>query len=263
MKELNQFIIAHRGESIDAPENTLAAINLAWDRGAKSVEIDVQLTKDNEIVVLHDKDTLRISGKKYIISKTSLRELKQLNAGLYKGEKWKNERIPTLREVIKTVPKEGKLIIEIKSNESILEKLKSELVYSTLKDDQIEIIAFNIDTLTKAKQIMPAYKMLWLLNLDYQYPWWLVILNKKKMIRKIETRNLNGVDVWAGKRLTKCFISKMKDAGLLIYTWTVNDAKKAKILLDNGIEGITTDRSFGLSGELKTMYHQNLLDKNG
>jgi glycerophosphoryl diester phosphodiesterase len=54
------IIIAHRGESYDAPENTLAAINLAWKRKVQAVEIDVQLTNDNEIVVIHDKDTLRI-----------------------------------------------------------------------------------------------------------------------------------------------------------------------------------------------------------
>ena len=62
-------IIAHRGESYDAPENTLAAINLAWKRNVIAVEIDIQLTNDNEIVVIHYKDTLRVSGKKKIIKK--------------------------------------------------------------------------------------------------------------------------------------------------------------------------------------------------
>ena len=69
MSKLNELIIAHRGESFDAPENTLDSINLAWERMTKSVEIDIQLTKDNEIVVIHDWDTFRISGKKKIIKK--------------------------------------------------------------------------------------------------------------------------------------------------------------------------------------------------
>ncbi len=58
-KNLDKLIIAHRGESFIAPENTLAAINLAWKNGAKAVEIDVQITSDNEIVVIHDKNTKR------------------------------------------------------------------------------------------------------------------------------------------------------------------------------------------------------------
>ncbi|NQU81059.1 MAG: hypothetical protein HQ543_06030 [Bacteroidetes bacterium] len=69
MSKVNELIIAHRGESFDAPENTLDSINLAWERMTKSVEIDIQLTKDNEIVVIHDWDTFRISGKKKIIKK--------------------------------------------------------------------------------------------------------------------------------------------------------------------------------------------------
>ena len=63
MKKNKFIIIAHRGESYDAPENTHASINLAWEREVDAVEIDVQLTKDEKIVVIHDKSTLRTGGK--------------------------------------------------------------------------------------------------------------------------------------------------------------------------------------------------------
>ena len=247
----NNIIIAHRGESFDAPENTLAAINLAWERGAKAVEIDTRLTADNEIVVIHDKDTLRITGEKKVIDKTPLKQLKLLNAGFHKEGDWNTERIPTLSEVLETVPSDGKLIIEIKSNESILPKLAYELSHSNLNHNQIEIIAFDLNTLAKAKQLLPQFRMLLLLNFDYIIPSWLVVVNNNHIIKKVKKLNLNGVNVWAGKLLTPSFISEFKKAGLFVYTWTVDDPDKAKTIINNGIDGLATNRAGWMKGCLK------------
>ncbi len=248
----NNLIIAHRGESFDAPENTLAAINLAWERGAKAVEIDIRLTADNKIVVIHDKDTLRITGEKKIIGSTSLKELKLLNTGFHKEGNWNNERIPTLNEVLETVPSDGKLIIEIKSDDSILPKLVHELSQSKLNHNQIEIIAFDINTMAKAKQLMPEYRMLWLLSLDYKLPWQLVPHNTKQIIKKVNKSNLDGINVWAGKLLTHSFISEFKEAGLLVYTWTVDDPEKAKTIINYGIDGLTTNRAGWMMEQLES-----------
>lgn len=253
MIKTSDIIIAHRGESFDAPENTLAAINLAWKNKVKSVEIDIHLTYDNEIVVIHDYDTLRVSGIKKVIRKTSLRELKHLDVGSYKGLKWKNERIPNLQEVLQTVPLDGKLIIEIKSDDRILEKLKLDLARSQLNNSQIEIIAFDLNTIAKAKQMMPEYKMLWLLDLDYFWPHWLLRINKQRLIRIVKKHKLEGVNVWAGKILNRNFIEKFHQAGLLIYTWTVNKPRVAEKLLKAGIDGITTDRAAWMTQHLNKL----------
>ena len=245
------IIIAHRGESYDAPENTLAAINIAWKRNVHAVEIDIQLTSDNEIVVIHDKDTLRVSGKKKIIRKSSLKELKLLNAGFRKEGNWENSSIPKLSEVLGTVPPNRKLIIEIKSNDSILQKLTYELSQSRLLPSQIELIAFNAVTLEKAKQLMPEYRMLWLLGLDYMWPWWLVWIHKKRIINNVKKLKLDGVNVWAGKLLNRSFISIFKEAGLYVYAWTVNDPEKARSLIENGVDGITSDRAGWMIEQLK------------
>ncbi len=251
MNKIDKLLIAHRGESMDAPENTLAAINLAWERGVKSVEIDIHLTKDNEIVVIHDYDTLRISGRKKIIINSTLEELKLLDAGLYKGRQWEGVRIPTLNEIINTVPEDAKLIIEIKSDERILGKLKRELAQSRLRNSQIEIIAFNINTLAKARNLMPNYKMLWLLDLDYFWLWRLYWVSTQKLISKVKKLKLDGVNVRAGKYLTEAFIKKFKDAGLQVYVWTVNDPHKAQKFNEYGIDGITTDRAKWLAEQLR------------
>ena len=117
---MSALIIAHRGESYDAPENTLASINLAWERGAEAVEIDVHLSKDNQVVVIHDPNTLRVSGIKKKIKNSTVADLKKLDVGSWKSAEFKNEKIPTLKEVLATVPQSKKLIIEIKSEFKIL-----------------------------------------------------------------------------------------------------------------------------------------------
>ncbi len=247
---MKNLIIAHRGESFDAPENTLAAINLAWERGVSVVEIDVHMTKDKQIVVIHDEDTSRVSNRKMIIKKSFLKELKKLDAGSFKDDKWKGEQISSLQEVLKTVPVYGRLVIEIKSNSDLLDRLKIELTKSKLKNSQIEIIAFDCDTLAKAKRLMPEYRMLWLLDLDYYLPWWLIWKSKNSLIKKAKKFSFDGVDVWAGKLLTKDFITAFKNSGLLVYAWTVNSPKKSELLISQGIDGITTDRAAWITEQI-------------
>ncbi|PKQ65761.1 hypothetical protein BZG02_01775 [Labilibaculum filiforme] len=255
MKNWKDLIIAHRGESFDAPENTLAAINLAWERGASSVEIDIHMTKDKQIVVIHDEDTARVSNRKMIIKKSFFKELKMLDTGSYKDTKWSEEHISSLQEVLKTVPEHGKLIIEIKSNSDLLNHLKSDLEASKLQNSQIEIIAFESSTLAKAKKIMPEYRMLWLLDLDYYLPWWLIWTSKKRLIKKVKKLKLDGVDVWAGKMLTKKFIKAFQNAGLLVYTWTVNSPQKVEMLISFGIDGVTTDRAAWITKQVNKNLH--------
>ena len=119
IRKTEPIIIAHRGESYDAPENTLASINLAWQRNDDAVEVDVHLTKDNRIVVIHDPNTKRITGQNKKIKNSTLTELQTLDFGSWKAEKWKDEKIPTIDEVLQTVPVNKKIIIEIKSGKNI------------------------------------------------------------------------------------------------------------------------------------------------
>src|SRR6266446_92874 len=97
-------IIAHRGASHDAPENTLAAVNLAWQQGADAVEIDVHLSSDGEIVVIHDDNTRKTAGLRKKVSAQTLAELKALDVGRWKHSKWAGESIATFAEVLENVP---------------------------------------------------------------------------------------------------------------------------------------------------------------
>lgn len=250
MNKGKAFIIAHRGESADAPENTLASINLAWKRNVKAVEIDIRLTADHQIVVIHDNNTFRVSRKWMKVSKSDLKKLKTAAVGKTKGKQWKNETIPTLQDVIETVPDDSKLIIEIKSKSFVLKYLKDKLENCGLKSSQIEIISFHRKLLEESKKIMPQFKTLWLLELDYFWPHWLIAFKPYKIIKKIKECNLDGVNLWAGKLAKKQTITSFKQAGLLVYLWTINDIKKARQLLEYGADAITSDKASYILNQL-------------
>ena len=100
-------IIAHRGASYDAPENTLASMRLGWEQKADSNELDVYLSKDGQIVLLHDATTKRTAGKDKPVIEQTVEELRTLDAGSWKGTQWAGEKIPTLAETLQILP-EGK-----------------------------------------------------------------------------------------------------------------------------------------------------------
>ena len=138
--------VAHRGASATCPENTLLAFNTAWENGADIVEGDFRLTKDQKIVCIHDEDTYRVSGERKTISDTSYDELLRVNVGYYFDEKLV-ERIPTLQQVLSTVPKDGRFLIEIKSGIEIVPILIKDLSISNIDRLQFGVISFDKEVL--------------------------------------------------------------------------------------------------------------------
>ena len=159
---LAQLVIAHRGASYDAPENTLAAFRLAWQRGADGIEGDFYLTADGEIVCLHDSDTGRTGDRKLFVGQATLAELRKVDVGAWRGEKFRGERIPTLAEVLSVVPAGKKIFVEVKSGPQILAALKRDLVRSRLKPAQVTIISFHDSVIEAVRKQLPDYKAYWL-----------------------------------------------------------------------------------------------------
>src|SRR5262245_9603118 len=102
-------IIAHRGASHDAPENTLAAVRLAWEQGADAVEVDVHLSRDSRLVVIHDPTTKRTGNIRCRVLDRTFDELRRIDVGWWKGLRWERETIPCLESVIKTIPRNKRL----------------------------------------------------------------------------------------------------------------------------------------------------------
>jgi len=250
MQNKEFLIIAHRGESLDAPENTFASINLAWQRDADAVEIDVQLTKDQKIVLIHDKTTLRTGGKYKRITANNYDELFKIDVGKFKDMKWKNERIPLLDKVIDAIPKNKILFVEIKSDETIIKPFQNLIGQKIINPNQIKFIGFNINTMKLLKDTFPEIGVYWIVE-------WKDYKSKESLnetIRICKSAKLDGLDVQARKYLDKDVIHLVKNSGLRIYTWTVDDLERAKQLHFDGIDGITTNRA----GWLKN----KLIDKN-
>ena len=235
------MIIAHRGASFDAPENTLAAVHLAWQQGADAVEVDVHLSADNRIMVIHDKDTKRTSGIDLKIKESSSSDLRKLDVGSFKSKEFKGEQIPFLEEVIETIPKGKRLFVEIKSDETMLPVLKT-LLEKSAKSGQIIIIGFDFETVERAKSMMPGIPVYWLKFSLIRY--------SKGIIARVKEAGLDGLNLHH-RNISKKFASKAKESGLGLYTWTVDDPKEAIRLQSISIDGITTNRPFWLKQKMK------------
>src|SRR5688572_14794281 len=158
-------IIAHRGASFDAPENTVTSIRLAWQQKADASEFDVFLSKDGKIVVIHDKDTKRVAGVNKKVVEQIFNELRQLDVGAWKGKQFAGERIPTLEEMLVTVPQGKRVLIEVKCGPEIIPELDRVLRASSLKSEQTAVISFHADVVAAAKKARPDLMAYWIVSL--------------------------------------------------------------------------------------------------
>ncbi len=233
-------IVAHRGASAYAPENTLAAANLAWEMNADAVEIDVHFTKDGRVIVCHDGTTGRTSGVDLKISDATSEALRVLDVGSFKGEKFAGEKMPFLEEVIATVPKGKKLFIEIKCGAEVLPELKR-VVLAGGKMDQMVIIGFGLDTMIEAKKVLPQLPVYWLRGTLKDEKTGKFLPHDPALLAQAKEGNLNGVDMnyWG---IDKAFADAAKAAGMELHAWTVDDPAEGKRLVGLGVDSITTNK---------------------
>jgi len=215
------IIIAHRGASNIAPENTLKAFQKAIDLGADFIEFDVHLSKDNEIVIMHDANTFRTTGHKGLIKEMTLRELKELECG-------QGEKIPTLQELIEICKGKINLQLEIKAKgmaKKIVHILRdADLITSTL------ISSFKHDQLLEIQKLEPDLKLAALI----------VGIKKRKTIKKAIKNNFHAIHPLY-KFVNKKFIEKAHENNLKINVWTVDSKIQMKKLLEMGVDGIITN----------------------
>jgi len=226
-------IIAHRGASHLAPENTLASVKLAWELGADAVEVDVHLTGDGRIVAIHDTTTGRTGGTHLEIAQTHSRRLRRLDVGRQKHQDFAGEPIPFLEEVLDTVPSGRHLFIEIKCGPEILPPLEKALALKD-KRGQVILIGFDFDTMRAAKRALPDVPAYWLLDKQL-WPY------RRSLVTKARDAGFDGLDVY-WSRATRRFVSAVKEAGLRLYVWTVDSPAVAMRLQAMGVDGITTNR---------------------
>lgn len=250
MRRNRSKIIAHRGASYDAPENTLEAFQLALDQGADALECDIHCSSDGELMAIHDSTVDRTSNGSGAVAALSRAELAKLDAGSWKTEKWRGAKIPTLAEVLDLTPHDRRILIEVKVGLSALPRLKELLAATTLPREQIIVMEFDLETVIAARAAFPDLEVLWLLGFPRWLPSWLrrpVLAHRINQAVRCGFDGVNVQDVpqFNAKHIAECGLRKLTS-----YCWTVDDPARAAQLIKGGIHGVATNRPGWMRAQL-------------
>jgi glycerophosphoryl diester phosphodiesterase len=242
MKTLEEFVqsddilvVAHRGSSGTAPENTLASIREALNAGAKMVEIDVQLTADKHAVVFHDSVLGRTTNGSGKIHNTFLKDVQQLDAGSWFGENFKNEKIPLLREALQLLKGKAYVNIEIKPpqpDENFEERLKTILdeVFKNGMEKHVLFSSFHHASLAVLKKHSPE-----LHTAAIQVP------NDKRLPSEIAQEIGCRGFVCSLREITKKRAEDAFKNGMYVGVYTINSEEDLQKVQQYGVKAIVTN----------------------
>jgi len=221
-------IIAHRGSSLAAPENTLAAVELAIQEGSDWIEIDVQETADGRVVVAHDRDLMKVAGAPFQIGRSTYEELAEFDIGSWFGPEFGDERLPLLEEVLEMARGRAGVLVELKyyGQEEALERRVVEIVERLGVEDSTEYMSLKLGGAQALKDLRPD---------------WTVGLLSAVTVGDL-TRQA-GVDFLAVNSgiATLPFIRRAHASGRDVFVWTINDPVQMSILISKGVDGLITD----------------------
>ncbi len=224
------FIVAHRGNSELAPENTEAAILKAIEQGIKHIEIDIQRTSDNILVLMHDNNIERTTDGVGLISEMTWEEVSSLDAGSYFSSEFAGEGVPTLNSILElVVERDIKLYVEVK-NPEIYPGIENQIIAAVKKyqaRDQVVIISFDLEWLEVVQKSEE--------NIDFGQ----ISLGLGKTSRLPEAATVHVH--WASVIIDPTLVKRAHDRGYQVIVWTVNDLPKMKVMLLLGVDGITTN----------------------
>ncbi|MEO8705374.1 MAG: glycerophosphodiester phosphodiesterase family protein [Kofleriaceae bacterium] len=236
-------IVAHRGASYDAPENTLVAFRKAWALGVECVELDVHVTKDGEVVVIHDPTTKRIGGRNRAVADQTLAEIRELDAGAWKAPEFAGERIPTLAEALATIPSGHTLFVEMKTGPETAAAIARAIRSADPRPRGAHVALQSIDpdALAALAAELPDLPAFWtafppLDDRDQPLPYPLGVVGEA-VRRKFAGLALLHPSV------TEELYAEAKRAGIAMDVWTINDPRQlAALAARDDIRWIETDR---------------------
>lgn len=232
-------IIGHRGASKDYPENTARSVREAFAQGADGAEVDVHLTRDGEVVVIHDPDTLRTTGKKLVIKESERDAIRALDAGRWKEKKFAGEKIPLLAEILDAVPAGKTLIVEVKCGAEILPALEK-ILAARGAGKKIVLFGFDLSVVREAKRRLPALPVLWLHKGEKKAPGQPAVC-PKGMLRSAKDSGLDGVGLHF-EIVSADLVAEARELGLRVLVWTVDDPAEARRLQKLGVDALITNR---------------------
>ena len=221
-------IIAHRGASASAPENTLASMQQAIAEQTDWVEIDVQQTSDDEVVVFHDSDFMKLANIDLKIWNTTLDDLGKIDIGSHKGPEFKDERVPTLAELLTTCKGQAGVVIELKyyGHDKNLEQRVLDIVEAHDMSSEVMYMSLNLDAVVKMKQLNPECRAGLLLS----------VVSGNVQNTEADFFAVNAMFV------NRSFIQSAHASGKDVYVWTVNDGVTMSRMIGIGVDGLITDQ---------------------
>ena len=231
--------ISHRGESCDAPENTVSAFKLAAERKTDGIECDIYFTSDNVVVCCHDENAKRTSGHDALVTATSFDELRTWDFCNGK-EAYRGEKIPTLVETLACLQGDMQIYIEIKrGNVEMVPAMLDIIDASGIPQERITMICFGKEVCARSKELRPSLKTLWLTSYKQESP-----ITAEALIEELKSCKADGVDLNGNPAYVDAeFIAKVKAAGFYFAVWTIDDEKRAQELIEAGVDSITSNRA--------------------
>ena len=260
-------VVGHRGmgqgfvQKDAPPENTLPAFMEGW-KIARACELDVHLTKDGQVIVIHDDTTDRTTNASWTVRDRFAAELRSLDAGRWKAQKWAGTRLPLLDDVLDVMPDGCELFIELKDGPQVVPPA-AELVRQSGKASRVVLISFDVDTIMTAKEELPENDCLLIVafEADYGNGRWNVLYDEGPGFRTVtktlviddlmalvKQYDLNGID--ASFALPPSLITRLNDEKLRSVVWTVDEPSIALDMVRLGVDTITTDRPAAIRAAL-------------
>ena len=230
-------VTAHRGASIAAPENTMGAFRRAVEAGADYIELDVQHTRDGQIVVLHDGDLMRMGGDPRKIGELTMAELDSIDVGRRYDSAFTGEHVPTLEQVIDLARGHLKINIELKYNvpDSTLAPAVIDLLRRKDFMDQVVITSLDYGAIRQVERIEPSLRT------------GLIVTASVGNVLKTDADFLS----LNAARATPKFIRQAHRAGKDVHVWTVNDPAAMLRMVERGVDNVITDDPATMRGILR------------
>ena len=241
-KEEKVLVIAHRGASGYAPENTLASIKKALEIGVDMIEIDVHQSKDGKVVVIHDETLDRTTSGEGLVKDQLWEQMRILDAGIWKGEEFKGERLPLLEDVIDKINGQCQLLIEVKNGGDYypgIEKSVWQIVQDKNAQNWCVIQSFKdvvVENFMQLNTNMPIYKLVVgnIPVLPFR------VDTKLKLGSVLKYKEYDGVNP-NKKFVRKRIVRKLHKRGQKTFVWTVNKKDDMKDIIEKGVDGIITN----------------------
>ena len=228
------LVVAHRGASMEAPENTLPAYIKAWDQGVDAIELDVRETKDKRLICIHDDSLGRVSESEYTVSQETLTALKTIDVGGFRSKKFANTYIPQLKEAFDCKPKKSKIFVEIKPSKISFNELNEMVETDVMSKLNTHFLGFypNVVKALIKRFDIPATLSIIPAFFDYDY---------EKISSLLEKSKSFGISQQIDSKKSMNLIKKFKEEGKYCITWTVNNKKYMRDLMELGVDAIITD----------------------